>query len=634
MASRAEDTVVSGCEQASVNANLNARFEQIAGRKERKFWSDKMNLLPTDDVSGSQLETDLNNFSSDPKNLTRVQSELLRTDLSDWERQGLQGWRAYFEAHSMADAGAKTEMAELLQMEETLEAQNKTFDFGYVPAPGQAKVTLNSTTARLRIGSSLDIAERKIAWERLREYEKHVLSHGWIEIVKKRNAIARRLGYANFYEWKLQKTEGMTIPQLFGILDKFEVATRATAQARIDQLRADKGDDAVLPYSFAFSTGGSLTQETDPYYLFENSFELWLRDFAAMKVDMRGATVTMDLLNRVGKYSNGFCHMELPSYVDAQGQFHPTITNFSCNAEVTSAGSGKTTIKTFLHEGGHAANFANVAMPALAHGQEFAPTSIALAEIQSMFIDSRMEDPDWILTYARNRAGEAMPQDLLERMLLQSHQNLAISLRSILAVPYFERGVYEMRDEDLTAENILALARKVEANLFRMEASGTPLLTIPHLYSHDTSAYYHGYFLAKLGVFQTREHFINRDGFITGNSKVGPELAEVYWKPGNSIRLFDAVHNLTGVDFSADAAIRAVNRTPAELKEQIAEAYAKFAGPVVPAELAANPLNAIIRVHDGDMTILSNEKGETAAQLIKAFREWGQSLKSHPAPLK
>lgn len=38
----------------------------------------------------------------------------------------------------------------------------------------------------------------------------------------------------------------------------------------------------------------------------------------------------------------------------------------------------------------------------------------------------------------------------------------ASKVRDMMVVSYFERGLYEMEEEQLTTENILALARKVE----------------------------------------------------------------------------------------------------------------------------------------------------------------------------
>eukprot|EP00798_Chlamydomonas_sp_ICE-L_P006885 gene6885-30860_t len=51
----------------------------------------------------------------------------------------------------------------------------------------------------------------------------------------------------------------------------------------------------------------------------------------------------------------------------------------------TQVGSGKTALVTLLHEGGHAAHFANIDQGSPFFGQERAPFIVATAENQSMF---------------------------------------------------------------------------------------------------------------------------------------------------------------------------------------------------------------------------------------------------------
>ena len=56
-------------------------------------------------------------------------------------------------------------------------------------------------------------------------------------------------------------------------------------------------------------------------------------------------------------------------------------------------GSGKTALVTLLHEGGHAAHFACIDQATPLASQERAPTSVAYAENQSMFLDSLAGSP-------------------------------------------------------------------------------------------------------------------------------------------------------------------------------------------------------------------------------------------------
>ena len=56
-----------------------------------------------------------------------------------------------------------------------------------------------------------------------------------------------------------------------------------------------------------------------------------------------------------------------------------------------------------MHEAGHAAHFANIAQGSPLFSQERAPTSVAYAETQSMFLDSLVGDAAWRGRYARDR---------------------------------------------------------------------------------------------------------------------------------------------------------------------------------------------------------------------------------------
>jgi hypothetical protein len=71
-----------------------------------------------------------------------------------------------------------------------------------------------------------------------------------------------------------------------------------------------------------------------------------------------------------------------------------------------------------------------------------------------------------------------------------------------------------------------------------------------------------------MAVYQTREYFFEKYGYLMDNPHVGEELAEKYWKPGNSRTFLELVQDLTGKPFSAAATVKLVNRTVSEALEQ------------------------------------------------------------------
>lgn len=78
-----------------------------------------------------------------------------------------------------------------------------------------------------------------------------------------------------------------------------------------------------------------------------------------------------------------------------------------------------------------------------------------------------------------------------------------MALRAMLAVPLFEKALYELSDEEVTKEAIAELADRVELQV-QGGLSPRPLLSVPHLLSDEASCYYHGYVLAEMAVHQTR----------------------------------------------------------------------------------------------------------------------------------
>lgn len=94
--------------------------------------------------------------------------------------------------------------------------------------------------------------------------------------------------------------------------------------------------------------------------------------------------------------------------------------------------------------------------------QERAPTSVAYAETQSMFLDSLVDDADWKAQYARDRDGKPMPFELVQQALEQTAPFEVFTLRAMIAVPYFEKALYELSEEDIVnREKVIALADEV-----------------------------------------------------------------------------------------------------------------------------------------------------------------------------
>jgi oligoendopeptidase F len=258
-------------------------------------------------------------------------------------------------------------------------------------------------------------------------------------------------------------------------------------------------------------------------------------------------------------------------------------------------------------------------MPAPCFSQEFAPTSVALAETQSMFLDSLLGDPDWLVRYAKNEAGESMPVGLIRQVLRQSHEYRAHGLRKMLAVSYAEKGIYELSESELTPERVLEIIRDVEQRMLYQEGSGRPILSIPHLLAGESSAYYHGYVLAQIAVFQTRDFFLKRDGHIADNPNVGRDLTQGYWRPGNSVSFLDLVQRLTGEPFSPRATVELVNKSLDDVYRDADDSIARERE--LPRRSGPVELGCEITVIHGDETIATTNGGDFA-RMSEGFASW------------
>jgi hypothetical protein len=611
---------------AEYASDLSRTYERLHTAKEDAFWTSYMGLADDVDAAQKDLDTkeiEVKRFLQDPQRLKRTREELSRAGSEGAPgaaRTALEGWVRTLEAHVIETPEAQRLAEEIVELEGKLARSRGAMKLGY--RTNGELVEASSVKLGVMLQTDPDEAKRRAALEGIRAIEPHVLANGFLEIVRKRNQLGRMLGGEDYYDWKTKRTEGLSKSEIFALLDDLEARTRETARRSIDGLKAAKGPSATKPWNLRYLMSGDVTREVDPYFPFSRSFERWGRSFAAMGISYRGAELVLDLVDRKGKYENGFMHGPVPAW-RSDGKFRPARIHFTANAIPGMVGSGKRATETFFHEGGHAAHFANVDMPAPCFSQEFGPTSVAFAETQSMFLDSLLEDADWQARYARTAKGDPMPFELTEKAIRMEQPYAAWLQRAMIAVCYGERAIYEIPDKELTAERVLKEIRGWERKLlFAEEGAPRPTLSVPHLLSGESSAYYHGYTLALMAVHQTRSFFRERDGHLMDNPRIGPDLRRAYWEPGNSRRFPDFIRGLTGREVSPAALADQVNKGVGEAVKEAREVAARATS--IPVHKGAVELDAKIRVVHGREEIANTSKGFAPA--ADAFARWIESL--------
>ncbi|MDN0120753.1 M3 family metallopeptidase [Yersinia frederiksenii] len=599
---------------------LNQDYLAVHQTKEDLFWQNYMGLGGVDIAQQfSAAETAYKRFIAQSHRLKELRDSItsLESQPAGTEHDvlvhGLQGWYRFFDCNAIEDPNTQALLDEIIAAESDLYQRRKTFTLTHLNTAGE-RVAASLGELLTNQGTNENAECRHSSHLALRELEQWLLHNGLPELINLRNQFARQMGYRNYFDYKVNKTERMTPEQLFTILDRFEEQTRDANQRSLQQLAAEKGPETLEPWNIRYASSGDVTRQLDPYFPFSESLDRWINSFKRLHIGFRGAQMNLDLLVRPGKYENGFMHGPIPPFVD-QGKWIPARINFTSLAKPDQVGSGASGLNTLFHEGGHAAHFANIVQNAPCFSQEFPPTSMAYAETQSMFCDSLLDDADWLKRYAKNSADEPVPDALIQESIQARQPMRAFNERHILLVPYFEWQLYQWDDAQRTPQAMTQLARDIELKILGVSGSPRPTLAIPHLLSMESACSYQGYLLALMAVEQTRAFFLKRDGYLTDNPAIGPSLAQHYWRPGNSVSHDETLRSLTGEGFNPDYLAKVCNQTVEEAwlvaQNTIEQAATR------PQPAADFDLNVTLRIVDGDKLLADNQQGDEA--MCRAF---------------
>ncbi len=607
---------------------INAEFLAHHVKREDLFWVTYMGVEK--DSSKLERATDeMKQYLSHPDRLKEVRASIAARKQEKTgganeaarakELFALEGWQSLFSVTRIESELGQKLQSQVIEQEAAIHQKRAELKLHYVD-DSQKEIEASTNVLRTHIAASTSETIRKSSHAAMLKLEQWVLASGFIEMIKKRNEFARALGFQNYFEYRVQLNERMSVKELFEILDEFEKLTRDACFRQNELLAKKKGKDAILAHNIRYAFSGDASIQLDPYLPFHAALERWIKSFSRLGIRYRQAVLSLDLLDRKGKYENGFMHGPSPCYFDGE-KWNPARINFTSNASPSQVGSGRDGLRTLFHEGGHAAHFSNITLNSPCFSQEYPPTSMAYAETQSMFCDSILNDADWLKLYAKNKKGETVPDDIIRLVLTSDQPARAFSERSILVVPVFEHRLYSMSDDQLTAESITRLARDCEREILGVE-SPRPLLSIPHLLSNEQACSYQGYLLAQMAVDQTRGYFLKKYGYLTDNPHVGAEISKHYWEPGNSISHNATIQSLTGSRLSGKDLAARCNLDKDELwalaKKQIERVQA--ARPTT--ESGTADLDATIKIVHGEKLITDNSKG--MKKMWADFEAWVQ----------
>jgi hypothetical protein len=145
------------------------------------------------------------------------------------------------------------------------------------------------------------------------------------------------------------------------------------------------------------------------------------------------------------------------------------------------------------------------------------------------------------------------------------------------------------------------------------------MLSIPHLVSDEASCYYHGYTLAEMSVYQTREFFLQKYGYIVDNPDIGPTLKKHYWECGNSKPFLKIVADLTGKELSGDAWVDHLNENVDQKVNRSMNEYKEAKSGVNVDDAEEVDLKMTVRFVDGDELIADSAEEGSIIKACKKF---------------
>jgi len=372
-----------------------------------------------------------------------------------------------------------------------------------------------------------------------------VVSQDIINLVKKRNEIAKQLGFSNYHEMslKLSEQDPEEISKLFDELDNLTRDAFAGLKGEIDAYLAKRDNiktDELMPWHYQnrfFQEPPAIySVDLDKYYEKQNIETLTTDYYSSLGLDIKDMIAKSDLYEKPGKNQHAYC-IDIDNLGDVR---------VLCNIKPNASWMG-----TMLHEFGHANydKYIDQQLPFVLRNPAHTFTTEAIA----MFFGRMSSNAQFLVNMkltdtadARKVADEGFKVLRLEQLTFS---------RWAQVMYRFEKAMYADPDQDLN-KLWWDLVEKYQMIKRPAGRNQPDWATKIHIASYP--CYYHNYLLGELLASQFNHYLaasvLKSNDFgqcYYGKKEVGDYFIEKVFKPGARYSWNEMIEKATGEKLTA-----------------------------------------------------------------------------------
>jgi peptidyl-dipeptidase A len=385
---------------------------------------------------------------------------------------------------------------------------------------------------------------RRAAWEASKQVAQEV-AEPLRELVRRRNAAARFLGFPDFYVMSL-KLQEQDEEHLFTLLESFRAASEQpfrVLRAEIDGTLARRFGvlrEELRPWHwedpFAQEAPSTGEVDLDAYFGGVDLVQLATRYFAVIGLPVDDIIERSDLWEREGKSQHAFC-IDL----DREGD-----VRILCNLRQTEHWA-----MVLLHELGHAIydKYLPAELPFLLRG----PAHTLSTEAIAMLMGRLTRDPRWL----SETVGAELSAEDRQDIARQLRTRMLVAARWMLVMVFFERELY--RNPDRADLNSLWWDLVERFQLIRRPAARDEPDWAAKIHLSGAPVYYHNYLLGEWMTSHLTAHLDMElgDGALAGGDpKVGEYLKQRLFRHGATRDWNSVLVESTGEGLNPDYFVR------------------------------------------------------------------------------